>query len=125
MTPRDCSNSLLDGEGCRKATVLKQTLMTVTARDSKGVMTSGPGLAEVSCHIEPLLNLQPQSLPRLIQKQVISVSSGEYDILYSLPKEGRYKVWVRIYKTDVRNSPFIVTCLPDTPTKRSLRYFRL
>ena len=112
-----------DGEGCRKATVLKQSLLTLTTRDSDGEVTAGPSLEEISCHIEPLLNIQPHSLPRLIQRTVIPVSCGEFDIVYSLPKEGRYKVWVRIYKMDVKNSPFIVTCVPDTPTpvKRSLR----
>ena len=112
----------LEGEGCRKAVVLKQSLVTLTTRDRRGEVTAGPSLAEISCHIEPLLNIQPQTLPRLIQLQVVRVSSGEFDILYSLPREGRYKVWVRIYKMDVKNSPFIVTCLPETPTKRSLRY---
>ena len=112
----------VEGEGCRKAAVLKQSLVTLTTRDFRGEVTAGPSLAEISCHIEPLLNIQPQTLPRLIQLQVVRVSSGEFDILYSLPREGRYKVWVRIYKMDVKNSPFIVTCLPETPTKRSLRY---
>ena len=99
--------------------------MTLTTRDSEGEVTAGPSLAEISCHIEPLVNIQPQSLPRLIQRTVVPVSSGEFDIIYSLPREGGYKVWVRIYKMDVKNSPFIVTCLPDTPTKRSLRYLNL
>ena len=54
----------LDGEGCRKATVLKQSLLTLTTRDSDGEVTAGPSLEEISCHIEPLLNIQPQSLPR-------------------------------------------------------------
>ena len=112
----------VEGEGGRKAVVLQQSLLTLTTRDRRGEVTAGPSLAEISCHIEPLLNIQPQTLPRLIQLQVIRLSSGEFDIVYSLPREGRYKVWVRIYKMDVKNSPFIVTCLPETPTKRSLRY---
>ena len=42
------------------------------------------------------------------------VSCGEYDIVYTLPREGRYKVWVRIYGWDIGASPFIVTCLQDS-----------
>ena len=44
----------------------------------------------------------------------MSVSCGEYDIVYTLPREGRYKVWVRIYGWDIGASPFIVTCLQDS-----------
>ena len=46
--------------------------------------------------------------------KVVSVSAGEYDIVYTLPREGRYRVWVRIYGWDIRDSPFIVTCLADS-----------
>ena len=34
--------------------------------------------------------------------------SGEYDIVYSLPKEGRYRLWIRICGQDVKDSPFQV-----------------
>lgn len=53
----------------------------------------------------------------------MSVSSGEYDIVYTLPREGRYKVWVRIYGWDIGASPFIVTCLQDSSltTRKCLR----
>ena len=34
--------------------------------------------------------------------------SGEYDIVYSLPKEGRYRLWIRIFGQDVKDSPFQV-----------------
>ena len=68
--------------------------------------------------------IQAGTLPRLIQVQesqnfimnIISSSllqvlpgeSGEYDIVYSLPKEGRYRMWIRIYGTDIQDSPFQV-----------------
>ena len=40
--------------------------------------------------------------------QVLPGESGEYDIVYSLPKEGRYRMWIRIYGTDIQDSPFQV-----------------
>ena len=37
---------------------------------------------------------------------------GEYDIVYSLPSEGRYRMWSRIHGRDVQDSPFPCdTCL--------------
>ena len=90
-------------------------------RDSKGCMTPGPSLSDITCHIEPIGGLEASTLPRLIQVQVILVSSGEYDIVYSLPREGRYKVWVRIYNWDVRTSPFVVTCVSDARNRKCLR----
>ena len=66
--------------------------------------------------------MEVSSLPRLISVQVIAVSSSEFDIVYSLPREGRYRVWVRIYSWDVKNSPFIVTCLADNLKRKCSRY---
>jgi hypothetical protein len=40
--------------------------------------------------------------------QVLPGESGEYDIVYSLPKEGQYRMWIRIYGTDIQDSPFQV-----------------
>ena len=34
---------------------------------------------------------------------------GEYDIVYSLPSEGRYRMWIRVHGRDVQDSPFQVT----------------
>ena len=64
------------------------------------------------------------TLPRLIQVQescnhimiILSSSllqlvpgeSGEYDIVYTLPKEGIYRMWIRIYGKDIQDSPFQV-----------------
>ena len=112
---------LLDGEGCLKAIIFKQTIMTLSTRDSAGLVCPGPGLADISCSIEPVGGLDSSTLPRLIQVaatgapshltphtplqvQIIRVASsdtgGEYDVVYSLPREGRYRVWVRVYGRD-------------------------
>ena len=110
---------LLDGEGCLKAVIFKQTIMTLSTRDSAGCVCPGPGLADISCSIEPVGGLDSSTLPRLIQVaatgapshltpplqvQIIRVASsdtgGEYDVVYSLPREGRYRVWVRVYGRD-------------------------
>ena len=40
--------------------------------------------------------------------QVVPGESGEYDIVYSLPSEGRYRMWIRIYGRDIQDSPFQV-----------------
>ena len=45
---------------------------------------------QVTCQLEPLEGLEAASLPRLIHIQVVAGEAGEYDIVYSLPKEGRY-----------------------------------
>ena len=44
--------------------------------------------------------------------QVLPGESGEYDIVYSLPKEGRYRMWIRLFGQDIQDSPFQVN-LPD------------
>ena len=44
----------------------------------------------MTCQLEPLEGLEAASLPRLIHIQVVAGEAGEYDIVYSLPKEGRY-----------------------------------
>ena len=41
--------------------------------------------------------------------QVLPGEAGEYDIVYSLPKEGRYRMWIRIYGIDIQDSPFQVS----------------
>ena len=46
----------------------------------------------MTCQLEPLEGLEAASLPRLIHIQVVAGEAGEYDIVYSLPKEGRYIV---------------------------------
>ena len=59
---------------------------------------------------------------------------GEYDIVYSLPSEGRYRMWIRVHGRDVQDSPFQVTrgtwlcgsrlstaqvtCLPENDSSR-------
>ena len=58
---------LLDGEGCLKAVIFKQTIMTLSTRDSAGAVCPGPGLADISCSIEPVGGLDSSTLPRLIQ----------------------------------------------------------
>ena len=40
--------------------------------------------------------------------QVVAGGSGEYEVVYNLPKEGRYKMWIRIYDQDIKDSPFQV-----------------
>ena len=51
------------------------------------------------------------------------MKSGEYDIVYTLPKEGRYRMWIRIYAKDVQDSPFQMTCLPAEDTRRTVRSY--
>jgi hypothetical protein len=62
----------------------------------------------VTCQLEPLEGLQAATLPRLIHVQVVAGEAGEYDVVYSLPKEGRYKMWIRVLGADVQGSPFQV-----------------
>jgi hypothetical protein len=45
---------------------------------------------------------------KCIPPQVVPGESGEYDIVYSLPKEGQYRMWIRIYDKDIQDSPFQV-----------------
>jgi len=111
------------GEGVRKACVGKQSCVHLTTRDSTGALTTGPALDEVTCQLEPLEGLEVSSLPRLIHIQVVAGEAGEYDIVYSLPKEGRYKMWIRVYGCDVQDSPFQVTCLPDEEVRRGVRSY--
>ena len=51
------------------------------------------------------------------------MKSGKYDIVYTLPKEGRYRMWIRIYAKDVQDSPFQITCLPAEDTRRTVRSY--
>ena len=55
--------------------------------------------------------------------QVIFVKCGEYDIVYTLPKEGRYRMWIRIYAKDIQDGPFQITCLPAQDIRRSVRSY--
>ena len=49
---------------------------------------------------------------------------GEYDVSYSLPCEGRYRLWLRVLGRDIRDSPWQVTCLPAQPApRRALRSY--
>jgi len=118
--PSECS---VVGEGLRKACVGKQSLVTLTTRDCNGSLVSGPSLSEITCQIEAIGGIVPGTLPRLIQVQVISLKSGEYDIVYTLPKEGRYRMWIRIHAKDVQESPFQITCLPPEDIRRSVRSY--
>ena len=77
-------------------------------RDCTGSLTPGPSLSEITCQMEPLEGLQAATLPRLIHIQVVAGEAGEYDIVYSLPKEGRYKMWIRVHGVDIQDSPFQV-----------------
>ena len=59
-----------------------------------------------------------------IKVQILPGESGEYDIVYSLPTEGRYRMWIRIYGKDIQDSPFQVTCLPEQqPDRRNVRSY--
>ena len=55
--------------------------------------------------------------------QVIFLKCGEYDIVYTLPKEGRYRMWIRIHGKDIEDGPFHITCLPTDDTRRSVRSY--
>jgi len=115
------SQSSAVGEGLRKAIVGKQSLVTLTTRDCSGDLTPGPSLSQITCQIESVGGVEPGSLPRLIQLQVIFVKCGEYDVVYTLPKEGRYRMWIRIYGKDVQDSPYQITCLPPPDIRRAVR----
>jgi len=52
---------------------------------------------------------------------VIFVKCGEYDVVYTLPKEGRYRMWIRIYGKDVQDSPYQITCLPPPDIRKRKR----
>lgn len=97
------------GEGLRRATAGKKSVISLTTRDSGGGLTPGPSLAEIACHIEAVGGIKLGALPRLIQVQVVPGESGEYDIVYTLPSEGRYRMWIRIYGKDIQDSPFQVS----------------
>ena len=118
------SQSLAGGEGLRKAVVGKKSTISLSTRDSKGKVTAGPSLAELACHIEAVGGIKIGSLARLIQVQILAGETGEYDIMYSLPSEGRYRMWIRIYGQDIQDSPFTLTCLPDSdPARRNVRSY--
>ena len=105
------------GEGLRKATAGKKAVISLTTRDTEGAVTPGPSLGEIACHIEAVggIMIKPGAqLTRLIQVQVVPGESGEYDIVYSLPSEGRYRMWIRIYGRDIQDSPFQVITSPDS-----------
>ena len=51
----------------------------------------------MTCQLEPLEGLEAATLPRLIHIQVVAGEAGEYDIVYSLPKEGRYIFTINIF----------------------------
>ena len=86
----------------------RQSCVSLATRDSEGSLTPGPSLGEISCQMEPLEGLQASTLPRLINIQIVAGGPGEYDVVYSLPKEGRYKMWIRVHGVDVQDSPFQV-----------------
>ena len=79
---------LLDGEGCLKAVIFKQTIMTLSTRDSAGAVCPGPGLADISCSIEPVGGLDSSTLPRLIQVAAAGVPSHFTLVLQKVPSEG-------------------------------------
>ena len=83
------------GEGLRRAMAGKKSSISLTTRDSGGNVTPGPSLSEIACHIEAVGGIKLGTLPRLIQVQILAGESGEYDIVYSLPSEGRYRMWIR------------------------------
>ena len=113
----------------------------MTNRDCTGALTPGPSLPEITCQIEAIGGIEPGTLPRLIQvqvhkeihndmlhltifiKKVIFVKCGEYDIVYTLPKEGRYRMWIRIFAKDIQDGPFQLTCLPSEDTRRTVRSY--
>jgi len=111
------------GDGLRKACVGKQSIVSLSSRDFSGSLTSGPSLGSITCQIEPLEGLQAATLPRLIHIQIVAGESGEYDVVYSLPKEGRYKMWIRVYGEDIQDSPFQITCLPDEDSRFGVRSY--
>ena len=49
--------------------------MTLSTRDSAGAVCPGPGLADISCSIEPVGGLDSSTLPRLIQVAAAGVPS--------------------------------------------------
>ena len=79
---------LLDGEGCLKAVIFKQTIMTLSTRDSAGAVCPGPGLADISCSIEPVGGLDSSTLPRLIQVAAAGAPSHFTLVLQKVPSEG-------------------------------------
>ena len=50
--------------------------MTLSTRDSAGAVCPGPGLADISCSIEPVGGLDSSTLPRLIQVAAAGVPSS-------------------------------------------------
>lgn len=105
--------SIAGGEGLKKACVGKQSNVCLTLRDIGGNPVAGPSLSDITCQIEPQGSLQAATLPKLIHIQIIPGNTGEYDLLYTLPKEGRYRMWIRVYSIDVKDSPFQISCVPD------------
>ena len=101
---------LAGGDGLRKSVAGRKSVITLTTRDSSGVITPGPSLSEIACHIEAVGGIKlMNNLPRLIQVQIVPGESGEYDIEYSLPSEGRYRMWIRVHGKDIQDSPFQVS----------------
>jgi len=117
------SLSSAGGEGLRKTLTGRKSSISLTTRDCSGNMTPGPSLSQITCQIEAVGGIKAGTLPRLIQVQVLPGESGEYDIVYSLPKEGRYRMWIRLFGQDIQDSPFQITCLPDEDTRRSVRSY--
>jgi len=111
------------GEGLRKTLAGRKSTISLTSRDCSGNITPGPSLSQITCQIEAVGGIKAGTLPRLIQVQVLPGEAGEYDIVYSLPKEGRYRMWIRIYGIDIQDSPFQITCLPDEDTRHTVRSY--
>ena len=78
------------GSGLRRAVAAQRTSITLTTRDAAGAVTAGPGLAEVSCHLEAVGGIPAGQLSRLIQVQVRwAAQGGTQHLVWSVPGGGR------------------------------------
>lgn len=93
------------GDGLKYSYIGKYSTVSVTTKDRKGELVK---LGHATIEAE-LLNLNKDII---IEPHITDHKNGTYDITYSIPKEGTYELFIKVFGQPIKGSPFKVKALP-------------
>ncbi|XP_014767947.1 tripartite motif-containing protein 2 isoform X2 [Octopus bimaculoides] len=93
------------GNGLKYSYIGKYSTVSVTTKDRKGELVK---LGNATVEAE-LLSLNKDII---VEPHITDHKNGTYDITYSIPKEGTYEMFIKVFNQPIKGSPFKVKALP-------------
>ncbi|XP_022243713.1 tripartite motif-containing protein 2-like isoform X1 [Limulus polyphemus] len=102
------------GEGLKQCVVGKQTLVNVVPKDRFGeIVKDGNMLFET--------DISSSELSVTLIPDILDQKNGSYDIVYSISKEGVYKLTIKLFGKHIKGSPFEVKAFVEEESSSSDR----